>query len=56
MDPDGDPDRQQNLITWSLGHAPLRYFVTIRSQRFQLSDGQTDKQTEVMLSPSEEVT
>jgi len=20
LDPDGDPDRHQNLITWSLGH------------------------------------
>jgi len=25
LDPDGDPDRHQNLITWSLGHAlPLQ--------------------------------
>ena len=51
LDPDGDPDRHQNLITWSLGHAypsnkfrqnPFSTFSVIRR-----TDKQTDKQTEV---------
>jgi len=48
MDPDGNTDRHQNLYPWSLGHAlPLQEnFVKIRSQLFQLSDGQTNRQTD----------
>jgi len=60
LDPDGDPDRHQNLTTWSLGHAlgptPTRNFVKIRSQFFQSSDGQTDRQTDKQTDRSDYIT
>jgi len=48
LDPDGDPDHHQNLITWSLDHAlPLQEISSksIHNNFFQLSAGQTDRQT-----------
>jgi len=50
LDPDYEVDRHQNLITWSLGHAlPLQEISSksvYKLQLFQLSDGQTDTQTD----------
>jgi len=42
LDPDGDPDRHQNLITWYLGHAPPIQEISSKSVHnfFQLSDRQ----------------
>jgi len=49
MDPDGDPDRHQNLITWSLGYAlPLQEISSKSVHNFfsYLTKRQTDKQTD----------
>jgi len=49
-DPDSDLDRNQNLITWSLGHAlPLQKISSKSVQNFfsYPTDRQTDIQTEV---------
>jgi len=43
LDLDGDPDRHQNLITWSMGMLyPSKKFC---QNPFQLSDRQTNRQT-----------
>jgi len=31
MDPDGDPDRHQNVISWSLGHTPVLRKISSKS-------------------------
>jgi len=47
MDPDGDPDRHQNLITSSLGHAlPLQEISSKSVHNFFSLDKQKDKQTD----------
>jgi len=48
LDPDGDTDRRQNLITWFLGHALPLQEISSKSIHnfFQLSDGQSNKQTD----------
>jgi len=47
LDPDGDPDRHQNLITWSLGHAlPLQEISSKSVATFSVI-WRTDKRTEV---------
>ena len=49
LDPDGDPDRHQNLITWSLGHAlPLQEISSKSVHNFcsYPTDRQTDRQTD----------
>jgi len=51
MDPDGDPDHHQNLITWSLSHALLLQEISLKFVHNLLSDGRTDKQTEVKTLP-----
>ena len=48
MDPDCDPDRHQNLITWSLGHAlPLQEISSKSVHNFfsYPTDRQTNKRT-----------
>jgi len=51
LDPDGDPDRRQHLITWSLAHAlPLQEFCQNPFTTFSVIR-RTDKQTEVKTSP-----
>jgi len=54
LDPDGDPDRHQNLSPWSLGHAlPLQEISSKSIHNFfsyptdRQTDKQTDQQTEV---------
>jgi len=59
-DPDGDPYRRQIelIVPWAMPYIPPRNFIKIRSQLFQLSDGQTDRQTDRIETqpPSAEVT
>jgi len=31
LDPDGDPDRYQNVISWSLGHTPALRRISSKS-------------------------
>jgi len=49
MDPDGDPDRHQNLTHWSLGHALLLQEISSKSVHNYFSyptDRQTNRQTD----------
>jgi len=51
LDPDGDPDRHQNLITWSMGYTlPLQEISSKSVHNFSViwrTDKQTEKRTEV---------
>jgi len=48
LDPDGDPDHHQNLITWSLVRALSLQEILSKSVHnfFSYPDGQTDRQTD----------
>jgi len=60
LDPDGYPDRHQNLSPWTLGHAlPLQKISSKSVHNFSVirrtdkqTNKQTDKQTEVKTSPA----
>ena len=52
-----NPDRHQNLSPWSLGHALSLQEISSKSvHNFQLSDGQTNRQTDKQTDRSENMT